>query len=189
MADGVMPQRFHLRRPDLATAVTAALAEVKGVQSHRRWLAMRLAASGQFTAAQLAEPIGVSRRQFFHWVNALKLGGVEQLLERDHGGGQPAPINGTVLRALQSGLRAGRWKRAKEIQQWLGQRHETELSVQGVYYWLGKLGGVLKVPRKAHAQKDAPASVAFQQTLGEQRKNLNVAGGRPVRVWVADEPR
>ena len=150
---------------------------------------MRLAASGQFTAAQIAEPNGVSRRQFFHWVNALKMGGVEQLLEHDHGGGQPAQINGPVLRELQVGLRAGRWKRAKEIQQWLRQRHETELSVKGVYYWLGKLGGVLKVPRKAHAQKDAAASLAFQQTLCEQLKNLNVAGGRRVRVWVADEHR
>jgi transposase len=189
MADEVMPKRFHLKRPDLAAAVTTALAEVKDVQSHRRLLAMRLAASGQFTAAQIAEQIGISRRQFFHWVNALKTGGVKQLLERDHGGGQPAQLNGSVLQELQAGLQAGRWKRAKEIQQWLGQRHKTKLSVKGVYYWLGKLGGVLKVPRKAHAQKDVAASVAFQQTLCEQLKNLNVVGGKRVRVWVVDEHR
>ena len=140
MADEVMPKRFHLKRPELALAVTTALAEVKDVQSHRRLLAMRLAASGQFTAAQIAAQIGVSRRQFFHWVNALKAGGVEQLLERAHGGGQPAQVHGALLRELQSGLQAGRWKRAREIQQWLRQRHETQLSVKGVYYWLGKLG-------------------------------------------------
>ena len=184
-----MPKRFHLKRPDLAVAVSRALAEVKDIPSHRRLLAMRLAASGQFTAAQIAEQIGVSRRQFFHWVNALKAGGVAQLLERDHGGGQPAQVHGAALRELQSGLQAGRWKRAKEIQHWLQQRHETQLSVKGVYYWLGKLGGVLKVPRKTHAQKDAAASVAFQQTLCAQLKNLSVAGGRRVRVWVADEHR
>ena len=189
MADEVMPKRFHLKRPELAVAVAAALAEVKDVPSHRRLLAMRLAASGQFTAAQIAAQIGVSRRQFFHWVNALKAGGVAQLLERDHGGGQPAQILGAVLRELQAGLQAGRWKRAKEIQAWLQQRHETKLTVKGVYYWLGKLGGVLKVPRKTHAQKDAAASVAFQRTLCAQLKNLNVAGGKPVRVWVADEHR
>jgi transposase len=189
LADEAMPKRFHLKRPDLAAAVRTALAEVKDVQSQRRLLALRLAASGQFTAAQIAEQIGVSRRQFFHWVNALKAGGVAQLLERDHGGGQPAQVQGAALRELQSGLQAGRWKRAKEIQQWLRQRHQTQISVKGVYYWLGKLGGVLKVPRKTHVQKDAAASAAFQQTLCEQLKNLNVAGGRPVRVWVADEHR
>ena len=185
-----MPKRFHLKRPELAAAVATALAAgVKDVQSHRRLLAMRLAASGEFTAAQIAEQIGVSRRQFFHWVNALKSGGVEQLLERAHGGGQPAQVKPTVLQELQAGLQAGRWKRAKEIQQWLGQCHKTRLSVKGVYYWLGKLGGVLKVPRKTHAHKDVAASIAFQQTLCEQLKNLSVAGGRRVRVWVVDEHR
>jgi len=184
-----MPKRFHLKRPDLAVAVATALTDCKDVQSHRRLLAMRLAASGQFTAAQIAEQIGVSRRQFFHWVNALKRGGVEQLLERDHGGGQLAQVQGNALSELQAGLLTGRWKRAKEIQQWLRQRHETKLTVKGVYYWLGKLGAVLKVPRKTHAQKNAAASAQFQRTLCAQLKNLNVAGGKRVRVWVADEHR
>ena len=169
--------------------MSSALAAVKDIPSHRRLLAMRLAASGQFTAAQIAEQIGVSRRQFFHWVNALKAGGVAQLLERDHGGGQPAQIHGAVLTELQAGLQTGRWKRAKEIQAWLRQRHETKLTVQGVYYWLGKLGGVLKVPRKTHVRKDAAAGAEFQRTLCAQLKNLNVAGGRRVRGWVADEHR
>jgi transposase len=184
-----MPKRFHLKRPDLAAEVTAALTDCQEVRAHQRLLAMRLAASGQFTAAQIAEQMGVSRRQFFHWVNALKAGGVARLLERDHGGGQPAQIYGPILTELRLGLQAGRWKRAKEIQAWLRQRHETRLTVKGVYYWLGKLGGVLKVPRKTHAHKDAAASAEFQRTLCAQLRNLNVAGGRPVRVWVADEHR
>jgi len=189
MANEFMPKRFHLKRPELATAVTTALGACKDVRSHQRLLAMRMAASGQFTAAQIAEQTGVSRRQFFHWVNALKAGGVTQLLARDHGGGQPPQVRGSALTELQAGLKTGRWKRAKEIQQWLHQRHETKLTVKGVYYWLGKLGGVLKVPRKTHAQKDAVASAEFQRTLCAQLKNLTVAGGKPVRVWVADEHR
>jgi transposase len=184
-----MPKLFHLKRPDLAAAVKAALLQCKDVRSHQRLLAMRLAASGQFTAAQIAEQLGVSRRQFFHWVNALKAGGVERLLERGRGGGQPARVHATALAELKAGLQAGRWKRAKEVQQWLRQRHETKLSVKGVYYWLGKLGGVLKVPRKAHAQKDADASARFQQTLCDKLRSLNVAGGKRVRLWVADEHR
>jgi transposase len=189
MANGFMPKRFHLKRPDLAAAVLAALVDCQEVRSHQRLLAMRMAASGQFTAAQIAEQTGVSRRQFFHWVNALKAGGVEALLAREHGGGQRAQVHGSALTELQAGLKTGRWKRAKEIQQWLHQQHEAKLTVKGVYYWLGKLGGVLKVPRKTHAQKDAAASAEFQRTLCAQLKNLNVAGGKRVRVWVADEHR
>ena len=189
VADEGMPKRFHLNRPDLAAAVAAALAECWDVRSHQRLLAMRLAASGQFTAAQIAEQIGISRRQFFHWVNALKAGGVVRLLERDHGGGQPAQLQGRALAELQAGLQTGRWKRAKDIQVWLRERHATRFTVKGVYYWLGKLGGVLKVPRKTHARKDAAQGTAFQRTLCEQLKSLSVAGGKRVRVWVADEHR
>jgi len=185
----IMPKRFHVKRPDLAQAVAAALPHCKDVKAQQRLLAMRLAASGQFTAGQIAEQIGISRRQFFHWLNALKVGGVEGLLQRQHGGGRPARVHGSALEELQLGLREGRWKRAKEIQRWLALRHGKKLGLTGVYYWLGKLGGVLKVPRKTHAQKDAVATAEFQQQLCAKLKNLNVAGGKRVRLWVADEHR
>jgi transposase len=185
----VMPKRFHLNRPDLAQAVAAALPHREDAKTQQRLLAMRLAASGQFSAAQIAEHIGISRRQFFYWVNALKAGGVERLLQRQHGGGRSARVQGVVLEELQAGLRQGRWKRAWEIQRWLALRHRKKLGLTGVYYWLGKLGGVLKVPRKTHAQKDAAAVAEFQQTLCAKLKSLNVAGGKRLRLWVADEHR
>ena len=47
----------------------------------------------------------------------------------------------------------------------------------------------MKVPRKTHAQKDAAAAEEFQRTLCERLASLNVAGGRRVRLWVADEHR
>ena len=94
-----------------------------------------------------------------------------------------------MLEELQAGLKSGRWKRAKEIQQWLASQHRKELTLKGVYYWLGKSGGVLKVPRKAHAQKDAAQAAEFQRTLADKLKSLTVAGGRAVRLWVMDEHR
>jgi putative transposase len=184
-----MPKRFHLKRPDLAKAIAERLATCQEVPDQQRLLAMRLAASGQLTAAQIAEQLGISRRQFFNWVGALKAGGVEGLLAREHGGGPAPRVQGEALKEFQAGLQAGRWKRAKEIQQWLQSRHQVKLGLKGVYYWLGKLGGVLKVPRKAHAKKDAAQAVQFQQQLCAKLKNLNVPGGKPVRIWVADEHR
>jgi transposase-like protein len=79
-----MPKRFHLNRPDCAKAVADALAACQNAPDQHRLLAMRLAASGQLTAAQIAEQLGMSRRQFFNWVSALKEGGVEGLLAREH---------------------------------------------------------------------------------------------------------
>jgi transposase len=184
-----MPKRYHLKRPDLAQAVAHELRACKDTKSQQRLLAARMAASGQFTAAQIAEQNGISRRRFFDWMNALKAGGLAGLLQREHGGGAPARVSGSALAELQAGLRQGRWKRAKEIQHWLRERHAVKFKLPGIYYWLGKLGGVLKVPRKTHAQKDAAQAAAFQRTLCEQLRNLNVAGGKRVRLWVADEHR
>jgi transposase len=184
-----MPKRFHLNRPDLAKEVTEALASCKDVVSQQRLLAMRLACSGQLTAAQTAEQVGISRRQFFNWIEELKTGGVAGLLAREHRGGSATEVQGKVLEEFQAGLKTGRWKRAKEIQQWLRTQHQVKLGLKGVYYWLGKLGGVLKVPRKTHAKKDAAQGAEFQQTLCDKLKNLSVAGGKPVRIWVIDEHR
>ena len=184
-----MPKRFHLKRPDLARAVTDRLATCETVSDQQRLLAMRLACGGQLTAAQIAEQVGISRRQFFNWVETLKEGGVVGLLAREHRGGRAPQVQGQVLAEFQAGLQTGRWKRAKEIQQWLRSQHQVKLGLKGVYYWLGKLGGVLKVPRKTHAKKDAVQAAEFQQTLCAKLKSLNVAGGKPVRIWVADEHR
>jgi transposase len=189
VAQGGMPKRFHLQRPDLAQAVVRELHVCKEVGDQQRLLAMRMAASGQFTAAQIAAQMGISRRQFFHWVNALKTGGVEGLLERADGGGAPAQVRGKILEEFVAGLQQGRGKRAKEIQQWLEQRHQVRLALTGVYYWLGKLGGVLKVPRKTHIAKDAAQGAEFRRTLGDKLKSLKVAGGKAVRIWVVDEHR
>ena len=184
-----MPKRYHLNRPELAQAVAVQLRSCTDTKCQQRLLAARMAASGEFTAAQIAEQIGISRRRFFDWMNALRTRGLEGLLERQHGGGAGARVQGRALTELQAGLAEGRWKRAKEMQHWLRERHAVKLKLTGVYYWLGKLGGVLKVPRKTHAHKDAAQAAEFQRTLCERLRNLNVAGGRRVRLWVADEHR
>ena len=184
-----MPKRIHLHRPDLAEAVASALETCQDVKDHQRLLAMRMAASGQFTAAQIAEQLEISRRQFFNWLALIKDRGLAGLLERKHRGGTPPSVQGKTLEEFKEGLQQGRWKRAKEIQRWLSSQHKVTLALPGVYYWLGKLGGVLKVPRKTHAKKDAAKSAEFQQTLCVKLKSLNVDGGRRVRIWVADEHR
>ena len=184
-----MPKRFHLNRPDRAQEVIAALADCEDVSDQQRLLAMRLACGGQLTAAQIAEQVGISRRQFFNWVGLLKRDGVAGLLANNHRGGPPPKVTGKVLEAFQAGLKVGCWKRAKEIRHWLRSEHQVKLGLKGVYYWLGKLGGVLKVPRKTHEKKDAAKTAEFQRTLCDKLRSLNVAGGKPVRIWVADEHR
>jgi transposase len=126
-----MPKRYHLNRPDLAQAVAIELRTCQDVKSQQRLLAARLAASGQLTAAQIAEQLGISRRRFFDWMNALKAGGLAGLLERQHGGGAAPQVQGDARQELLTGLQSGRWKRAKEIQHWLRERHAIRLKWPG----------------------------------------------------------
>ena len=61
--------------------------------------------------------------------------------------------------------------------------------MSGVYYYLGKVGGGWKVPRKTHAKKDAAQAELFKTELAERLPARPLEMGRPVRVWVADEHR
>ena len=135
-----MPKRFHLKRRRLVEAVLPNY-ELLPRPLQPRLVAMAYACLGELTAAQIAKKVGVSRRQFFNWVSAFKKGGVNKLLARRHGGGAPARVRGAVLKEFRAGLKAGRWKRAKEIQQWLLREHQVKLSLKGVYYWRRKLRG------------------------------------------------
>ena len=101
-----------MNRPDLAEAVGDELRTCRDVKSRQRLVA----AGGQLTAKQIAEQLGIFRRRFFDWMNALKAGGLVGLLERQHGGGAVLQVQGDARKELVAALQAGQWKRAKEIQ-------------------------------------------------------------------------
>jgi transposase len=78
---------------------------------------------------------------------------------------------------------------AAEVQHWLHERHGLKRSLDSVYYWLGKLGGALKVPRPVHAKKNAEKAADFKEHLYQKLQALDLPPGRRVRVWVQDEAR
>ncbi len=62
--------------------------------------------------------------------------------------------------------------------------------MSSVYTLLGKAGGVLKVPRKTHAKKDAAAAEAFMTELASRLAAASVGEDlQRVRLWVLDEHR
>ena len=86
---------------------------------------------------------------------------------------------------LREELRAGRFARGKEAQRWIAGR-KIVIALSSVYCWLGKAGGVLKVPRETHARKDAAAAAEFKRSLGRRLPALAKGHRKPckkVRVW------
>jgi hypothetical protein len=48
---------------------------------------------------------------------------------------------------------------------WLQATHGIKRATKSLYYWLGKVGGALRVPRPCHVKQNPEASAAFRAEL------------------------
>lgn len=176
----------QLGAPKVAELETA-WRERKEPWARQRLLVLRLIAQHELNAEQIAGAAGVARSTVFRYLDTFMAEGVAGLLARKHAGGKTPVLKPQWQEELVAGLRAGRWRRARDVQAWLAQKG-GHLALTSIYYWLGKAGGVLKVPRKTHAKKDAAKVAEFRATLAQTLTVLG-AGAERVRIWVADEHR
>jgi transposase len=148
------------------------------------------ATSGQHSLQALAELAGRARSTIQIWLDDFTAGGLTKLLEREAPPGKPSPVAELKVQAqLQAGLKAGRWRTAGQVAAWLKETHGIERAAKSLYYWLGKVGGALRVPRPCHVKQDPAATAAFRTELEANLEKLNLAKDRPVKIWVADESR
>lgn len=170
--------------------VTQRIEQTTDVRERERLQAVRLAASGHYTYAELSRIVERSTTTLQHWFTKLERGGVRGLLDRRTSEGRPSPLqNAKVQKALQQGLKEGRWMSEPQLANWLEKKHGIRLKPRCLYYWLGKFAGALKVPRPVHHKKDEAAAVSFKAHLLNELNRLHLPEGRRVRVWVADECR
>lgn len=181
------------RLPEIGAAraaeVEGAWRQEKGVKERQRLLVIRLVAQHELNAAQIAEAAGVGRATVFRYLDKFLGGGVAGLLEREYKGGGRATMDAAQQAKFTEQLRAGKFRRAKEAQAWIRAQTGTGLALSSVYTLLGKAGGVLKVPRKTHAKKDAAQSEAYKTELAGKLTAASAGTNRPVRIWVLDEHR
>jgi len=171
-----------------AAELAAAWREHTTARARQRLMVMKLVAQHELSAAQIAEAVGVSRSTVFRYVDKFMEAGVEGLLHREHKGGPVPTLQGADREAFLEQLRQGRFRRAKEAQAWIKERTKEQLAMSSIYTLLGKVGGVLKVPRKTHAKKDPLAAEIFKFTLAERLAEAS-AGSERTRLWVLDEHR
>lgn len=160
----------------------------KKAWERERLMVMRLVAQHELSAAKIGKAVGVSRATVFRYMGRFLEGGVAALLHREHKGGKTPTLQGKDHEAFMAELKEGRFRRAKEAQAWIKERTKKEMALSSVYTLLGKVGGVLKVPRKTHAKKDPLAAEVFKFTLADRLAEES-AGAERVRLWVLDEHR
>ncbi len=154
-----------------------------------RLLAIKLLLETDKSYDEIAEIVGRARSRIQVWTKTFRDKGLAGLLSRSHGGGRKGSMTTAAQQAMIEKLKQGAFRTAKQFQIWLRQEHQIKLSVKGVYYHLGKLGGRLKVPRPSHVKKDDLKVAEFRNTLAEKMLALNLAQHKKVKLWAYDEMR
>jgi len=148
------------------------------------------ATSGQHSLEELARLAGRARSTIQIWLDHFTAGGLAKLLERESPPGPVSPVAQTkVQRQLQAGLKAGRWRTAGQVAAWLQEAHGIKRATKSLYYWLGKVGGALRVPRPCHVKQNPKAVTTFRAQLEQNLEKLHLPKDRAVKIWVADESR
>ena len=148
-----------------------------------RLLVVLGASGGQHTLDELARLAGRARATIQVWLDDFTAGGWTQLLERAAPPGKPSPVAAAKVQAqLQAGLKAGRWRTAGPVAAWLQETHGLKRATKSLYYWLGKVGGALRVPRPCHVKQDPAAAAAFRAELAANLEKLNLPKDRAVKI-------
>lgn len=185
-------QCLKLGLPEVAAVIVEAHRKERVGWRKNRLLAVKLAAQGRMTSAEIAETCGISRGHLFEWLKAVRNGGLEELLRmgkrgRPEGWRKDVPEN--LMEEFEAKLAAGEFVTLQQARKWLAEEHGIRTDYQRVWYWAKKLNGVLKVPRPSHSRKDPEAAQQFRQELGTKLEGLGLEQGTRVKVWVMDEAR
>jgi len=183
---------LKLGSPPVAAIIDERYAQEPDGWRKRRLLAVKLAAKGAYTSAEVAELCGIARSHLFVWLKRVREEGLEALLTRE----KPGPREGTrrgvkpeVMEALAERLAAHQFASAEQARRWLKKEHGIERPYGTVWHWLKKAKGVLRVPRPSHSRKNPDAAVAFKSGVAEKLEALGIKAGSRVKVWFMDEAR
>ncbi len=184
--------KLKLGMPEVAARIDEMHARERDGWRKTRLLAVKLAARGESTSAEIAEICGIARGHLFVWLKIVRERGLEGLLER----GKPGPqegvcrgVDAAVITALQAKLEAHEFTTAEQARRWLKEHHQVDRPYISVWRWLKKFGGVLRVPRPSHSKKKPQAEQEFQEELGAKLEALGLEAGSRVKVWMMDEAR
>lgn len=173
----------------VAEELRTASKEATAARDKERLQVGLLAAQGILGLEEIAEAVGRARSCVQTWLGKLEEGGVAGLLERSSAPGAPPALSEAQQEQLRAELKKGRHRTADQIGQWIQKSWGVQLNRGAVYYWLGKLAAVLRVPRPQHRKHDGQKAAEFRWSLRERLHALNLPKDRPVRIWVQDEGR
>ena len=154
-------------------AITESVAElreheqrVRGTAAAPRVQMLRFLKSGEATnVPQVASLVGYSPRQIQRWWQTYRTDGLTALVRVYHPTGKPAQLTEEAWAGLQIELEAGRIDGQEDARRYLTQTWGVNYkSVHGISYQFKRRKVKWKTGRRRHANADAAAHAAFEQT-------------------------
>lgn len=183
-----MPKKTKVLGSATTSEIEAVYKGSVNPHDHKRLIALHMAQQGIWILAEIGKAIGKGRSTVSRWLKGYREKGIEGILDRGHGGRKPQLVEADI-EALAGVLRDGTYKTAKEIRHWLDTERGIQMSISGVYYWLGKVKASHKIPRKIHDKQDPDEKESFKENIVEKLQELDIPADRPVRIWIQDEHR
>ncbi|MDB6135123.1 MAG: family transposase [Verrucomicrobiales bacterium] len=187
---GMAGARLHLDLPEVAAVIDKLHTAERDGWRKTRLLAVKLAARGKYTSAEVAGICGIAHGHLFRWTAAVREGGIEALLTRGPPGPRPGPPRGLAPEThaeLIHRLEAGEFTTVHDARRWLEAEDGVVRPCNTVWSWLKKAAGVLLRPRPAHSRKDPAAAGKFKEELVQRMEALELPAGSKVGLWIMDE--
>ena len=162
-----------LGMPEVAARIDEMHARERDGWRKTRLLAVKLAARGESTSAEIAEICGIAWGHLFVWLKIVRERGLEGLLER----GKPGPqegvcrgVDAAVITALQAKLEAHEFTTAEQARRWLKEHHQVDRPYISVWRWLKNFGGSAAGPASQSLQKKAASGAGVSRRTGRKAR-------------------
>jgi transposase len=133
---------------------------------HERLLAIKWGLEGGVTLEQVADRLGRARSCIQGWYDRFGQRGLESLLQRDKALGRQSRLSPELKARLRQQLKAGHFRRAADVCQWLKAEGGVELGLKSVYYHLKKSGRALESAPALPSEKGPLGRRGFSGNLG-----------------------
>jgi transposase-like protein len=161
--------KLHLGIPEITASIDLRHAKERNAWRKNRLLAVKLAARGEHTAAQVADLCGIARGHLFEWIKTVREQGLEALLRREKPGPKPGARRGfkpEAETAFKAKLEAGEFVTVVQAQRWLKEEHGIEKPYQTVWRWIKKAGGGAGAAAAGSLQKRPRGRRGIQRGAG-----------------------
>ncbi len=160
---------MHVRPHDLIE-VLERLRRSKAYKPIAARLQMVILAKQRFTAPQIAQAVGLSRRPVQQWIGRYNLEGVGGLYDRPRSG-QPVKLSSQQQQAFKQRILAGPTEadgvctlRGRDAQRILKQEFGVHYSLNGIYDLLHRLNMSCLKPRPRHRKNDPQAMTQWLES-------------------------